>query len=256
MDYQALTFIRPDARFFIDTGQTADERIAFVLKILERSGNDPDSISAFMNGIHNSHDVAFAFIYGSAINSNLGLCDIEDVDVLIATQGDKKFVYEWDALRGAEIRYLRLSEIRDILRVEKRLFSTTFPREFNSLGGILANGLVVIKPSSDLERMVFNVRESFHKIYVKALSQMVENECIKRIKERSGFTKRNRPFSSHDERRYAFYGSDVRISLDEARSIIDESIKRKNIEPGKAPAIARSILKRIKPRNVLEIHRR
>jgi len=38
--------------------------------------------------------------------------------------------------------------------------------------------------------------------------------------------------------------------------MIDASIKRKNIQPGKAPEIARRILKRIKVRNVLEIHRR
>jgi capsule polysaccharide export protein KpsE/RkpR len=79
---------------------------------------------------------------------------------------------------------------------------------------------------------------------------MVENECIKWIKERSGFTKRNRPSSSHDERRYAFYGSDVRISLDEASSIINASLRRKNIQPGKASAIARRILKKMKVRKV------
>jgi len=41
-----------------------------------------------------------------------------------------------------------------------------------------------------------------------------------------------------------------RVALDEARSMIDESITRKNIQPGKAPAIAQKILERIKMRGM------
>ena len=57
-------------------------------------------------------------------------------------------------------------------------------------------------------------------------------------------------FLPNDKRRYSFYESDDRVTLDEARSMIDEFkfITRKNIQPGKAPAIARKILKGIKMR--------
>ena len=248
MDYQKLTFIRPDNRFFVDTGETAEERIAFVLRILEGFGNDPESIPEFMNRVCMSHDVVFAFIYGSAVNSSLALSEIEDVDILVVTQGDKKFIYEWDAPKGTEIRYLRLSEIIDFLKVEKRFFSSVFTKEYNSLGGIFVNGLIVIKGSRYLDAIVTEVRQNFHKIHIKALSQIVENDCRKRIEKKNRFTKTKKGYSSRDKRRYSFYGSEARVTLDEASSIIDESITRKNIQPGKAPAIARKILNRIKGR--------
>lgn len=248
LDYQKLPFIRPDNRFFVDTGETAEERIAFVLKILEGFGNDPENISEFINRVYASHNVAFAFIYGSAVNSKSALYEIEDIDILVVTQGDKKFVYEWTAPKGTEIRYLRLSEIRDFLKVEKRFFTSVFTQEYNALGGILVNGLVVIKGSGDLDSMVSDVRRNFSKIDIKALSQIVENDCRKRIEKKNRFAKTKRGFSSNDKRRYAFRGSKERLTLDEARSMIDESIKGKNIHPGKAPAIARKILKRIKTR--------
>ena len=248
LDYRKLTFIQPDNRFFVDAGQRAEERIAFVFRILEGFGNDPEGISEFMNRVYMSHDVVFAFIYGSAVNSNLALSKIEDIDILVVTQGDKKFVYEWDAPKGTEIRYLRLSEIIDFLKVEKRFFSSVFTKEYNSLGGIFVSGLVVIKGSRDLDAIVTEVRQNFHKIHIKALSQIVENDCRKRIEKNNKFTKTKRGFSSNDKKRYSFYGSEGRVTLDEARSMIDESIKRKNIQPGKAPAIARKILKRIKMR--------
>ena len=248
LDYRNLTFIQPDDRFFVDAGQRAEERIAFVLRILEGFGNDPENISEFMNRVYMCHDVVFAFIYGSVVNSNLALSKIEDVDILVVTQGDKKFVYEWDAPKGTEIRYLRLSEIRDFLKVGKRFFSSVFTKEYNSLGGIFVNGLVVIKGSRDLDGIVSDVRQNFHKLHIKALSQIVENDCRKRVEKNNKFTKTKRGFSSNDKKRYSFYGSEGRVTLDEARSMIDESIKRKNIQPGKAPAIARKILKRIKGR--------
>jgi len=251
LHYQKLTFIRPDNRFFDDAGQGAEERIAFVLRILEGFGNNPDNILEFINRVYMSHDVVFAFIYGSAVNSNLALSEIEDVDILVVTQGDKKFIYEWDAPKGTEIRYLRLSEIIDFLKVAtKRFFSSVFTKEYNSLAGIFANGLVVIKGSRELDAMVFDVRQNFHKIHIKALSQMVENDCRKRIEKENRFTKTKRGFSSNDKRRYSFYGSESRVTLDEARSMIDESITRKNIQTGKAPAIARKILKGIKGRGM------
>lgn len=246
MDYKKLTFIQPDNRFFIDAGQRAEERIAFVLRILEGFGNNPENISEFINRICMSHDVVFAFIYGSAVNSNLALSETEDIDILVVTQGDRKFVYEWDAPKGTEIRYLRLSEIIDFLKVEKRFFSSVFTKEYNSLGGIFANGLVVIKGSMDLDAIVTEVRHNFHKIHIKALSQIVENDCRKRIEKNNKFRKTKRGFSSNG--RYTFYGSEGRVTLDEARSMIDESIERKNIQPVKAPAIVQKILKEIKRR--------
>lgn len=248
--HQELTFIPPDYRYFVDTGERADERIASVLSTLEGSGNDPESISEFMNRVYMSHGVAFAFIYGSAVNSNLALSETEDIDILVVTQGDRKFVYEWDAPKGAEIRYLHLSEIRGFLRVEKRFFSSVFSKEYNSLGGILVSGLVVIKGSSELDEMVSDVRQNFPKIHIKALSQIVENDCRKMVEKSNKSIKSKEVFSSKDKRRYSFYGSERRVTLDEACSMIDESIKRKHIQPGKAPAIARKILRRIKKRGM------
>ena len=246
MDYQELTFIRPDNRFFVDAGQRAEERIAFVLRILEGFGNNPESISEFVKRVCMSHDVAFAFIYGSAVNSNSALSEIEDVDILVVTQGDKKFVYEWDAPKGTEIRYLRLSEIRDFLKVEKRFFSSVFIKEYNSLGGIFVNGLVVIKGSRELDAVVSEVRQNFHKIYIEALSQIVENDCRKRMEKNNRFMKTKRRISSNNERLYSFYGSEGRVTPEEARSMINESITRKNIQPGKSPVITRTILKGMK----------
>jgi hypothetical protein len=109
------------------------------------------------------------------------------------------------------------------------------------MGGIFANGLVTIKFSKELENVIHDVRRSFIKIHIKALSQIVENDCKKRTKKKH--------FSSHEKRRYAFYGSETLISLDEARLMIHASVNRKNIQPGKAPAIARRILKGMKARS-------
>ena len=189
-----------------------------------------------MNRVYKSHDVVFAFFYGSALNINLEIFEIEDVDVFVATR-NKKFVYEWDRPKGTEIRYLLVSELKNYLKVGRKLFLPVFTKEYNA-----------IKFSKELENTIRGVRQNFNKIHIKALSQIVENDCKKRIEKRH--------FSSHEKRRYCFYGSDSFVSLDEARLMIDESVKRKNIQPGKAPAIARNILKRIKTRNVLGIHRR
>jgi hypothetical protein len=240
-DYPKPAFIEPDYRFFVDTGQTAEETIDLVFKVLEKFDNDSQSIWEFVNRVYTSHDVAFAFFYGSALNFDLEISEIEDVDVFVATR-NKKFVYDWDRPKGTEIRYLLVSELKNYLKVEKRFFLPVFTKEYNAMGGIFANGLLTIKFSKELENTIRGVRQNFNKIHVKALSQIVENDCKKRVEKRH--------FSSHEKRRYSFYGSESLISLDEARLMIDESVKRKNIRPGKAPAIARRILKRMKVRGV------
>ncbi len=193
--------------------------------------------------VYKSHDVVFALIYGSAVNPNAPPSEIEDVDILISTR-NKKFLYHWDQPKGTEIRYLFVSEIENYLTVEKRFFLPVFSKEYNSLGGIFANGFLAIKFSKELENIIHGVRRNFQKIYVKALSQIVENDCKKRMEKRN--------FASNEKRQYSFYGSEHLISLDGARLMIDESIKRKNIQPGKAPAITRRILKRIKSRHEYE----
>jgi len=217
-DYPKPVFIEPDYRFFVDTGQTAEETIDFVLSLLKEFGNDSESISEFVKRVNKSHDVAFAFIYGSALNSNLEISEIEDVDVFVATR-NKKFVYDWDRPKGTEIRYLLLSELKNYLKVGKRFFLPAFNKEYNAMGGIFANGLLTIKFSKELENTIRGVRENFNKIHIKALSQVVENDCKKRVEKRY--------FSFHEKRRYSFYGSESLISLDEARLMIDESVKRK-----------------------------
>ena len=246
-DYPKLAFIEPDYRFFVDTGQTTEETIDLVFRVLGKFDNDSQSIWEFVNRVTKSQDVVFAFFYGSALNTNLEISEIEDVDVFIATR-NKKFVYDWDRPKGTEIRYHLVSELKNYLKVGKRFFLPVFTKEYNALGGIFANGLLTIKVSKELENIVHDVRQCFSKVHIKALSQIVENDCKKRIEKKH--------FSSHEKRRYSFYGSKSLISLDEVRLMIDESVKRKNIQPRKAPAIARRILKRIKTRNVLEVHRR
>ena len=245
LDFEHLIFLKPDYRYFINNGQKREETIDFVLKVLKAFGNDPESISEFMNRIYKNHDVVFAFIYGSAVNSNSALSEIEDVDILVASR-NKKFVYDWDQPKGTEIRYMLLSEIENYLTVQKRFFLHAFSKEYNALGGIFANGLLVIKLSKELENIIHGVRRNFSKIHVKALSQIVENDCKKRVETRH--------FSSHEKRRFAFYGSESRVSLDEARLMIDESVRRKNIQPGKASAIEQRILKRIKERSAYGAH--
>ncbi|MBW1703811.1 MAG: hypothetical protein JRJ86_01425 [Deltaproteobacteria bacterium] len=240
-DYPKPVFIEPDYRFFVDTGQTAEETIAFVLRLLKEFGNDSESIWEFVIRVNKSRDVAFAVIYGSALNINLGISEIEDVDVFVATR-NKKFVYDWDRPKGTEIRYLLVSEVKNYLKVGRKLLLPVFTKEYNAMGGIFVNGLLTIKFSKELENTIRGVRRNFNKINIKALSQIVENDCKKRIEKRH--------FSSHEKRRYSFYGSESLISLDEARLMIDESVKRKNIQPGKAPAITRRILKGMKARNV------
>lgn len=246
-DYPEPLFIKPDFRFFVDTGQTEEETIALVFRVLEKFDNDSQNIWKFVNRVYKSHDVVFAFFYGSALNINLEISEIEDVDVFVATR-NKKFVYDWDRPKGTEIRYLLFSELKNYLKVGKKLFFPVFTKEYNALGGIFANGLLTIKHSKELEKRIRDVRGNFNKINVKALSQIVENDCKKRAEKRH--------FSSREKKGYSFYGSERLISLDEARLMIDESVKRKNIQPEKAPAIARRILKRIKTGNVLEVNRR
>ena len=248
-DYPGPVFIEPDYRYFIKSGQTREETIDFVSKVLKEFGNDPECIFDFMYRVYNSQEVVFAFIYGSALNFNLDISEIEDVDVIVATR-NKKFVYAWDRPKGTEIRYMPLSELKSYLTLQKRFFLPVFSKEYNYLGGIFANGLLAIKFSKELENIIHGVRQNFQTIQVKALSQIVENDCKKRVAKSSRSAKTKRHVSSQEGRRYAFYGSEYLISFDEVRLMIDESIKRKNIQPGKAPAIARRILKRIKASNV------
>jgi hypothetical protein len=239
-DYPKLTYIEPDYRFFVDRGQTTEETIGFIVNVLENFGNDSQSIWEFVNRVTNSHDVVFAFFYGSVLNINLEISEIKDIDIFVATR-NKKFVYDWDRPKGTELRYLLVLELKNYLKVKKRFFLPTFNKSYNAMGGIFANGLLAIKLSKELETIIQGVRQNFNKIHLKALSQIVENDCKKRVGKRH--------YSSHEKRRYAFYGSKSLISLDEARLMIDESIKRKNIQPVKAKAVAQRILKRIKVRN-------
>ena len=240
-DYPKPTFIEPDYRFFVDTGQTAEETIEWVFSVLEKFDNDSQSIWEFVNRVTKSHDVVFAFFYGSALNIRLGISEIEDVDVFVATR-NKKFVYDWDRPKGTEIRYHLVSELKNYLKVGKRFFLPVFTKEYNAMGGIFANGLLTIKFSKELETTIRGVRQDFNKTHIKALSQIVENDCKKRIEKNH--------FSSHEKRRYSFYGSESLISLDEARLMIEESVKRKNIQSGKAPAIIKKIMKGMKERSV------
>ena len=113
-DYPKPAFIEPDHRFFVDTGQTAEETVDLVFGVLEKFDNDSQSIWDFVTRVYKSHDVAFAFFYGSALNINLEISEIEDIDFFVATR-NKKFVYDWDRLKGTEIRYHLVSELESYL---------------------------------------------------------------------------------------------------------------------------------------------
>ena len=239
-DSPKLTFIEPDYRFFVDRGKTAEEIIDFIFRVLEKFGNDSQGIWEFVNRVTKSRNVVFAFFYGSALNINLDISEIKDIDIFVATR-NKKFVYDWERPKGTEIRYHLVSELKNYLKVEKRFLFPVFTEEYKAMGGIFVNGLLTIKPSKELENTIRDVRQDFNKIHTKALSQIVENDCKKRIEKKH--------FSSHEKRRYAFYGDKTLISLEEARLMIHASVKRKNIQPRKAPAIERKILKGMKTRS-------
>ena len=152
--YERLKYFHPDYRFFVDDGQHAAAKIDFLVMVLKDFGNSSEGISAFVESVSSSKNVAFAFIFGSAVNSNMEVTEIEDVDFFVVTR-DRKFVYDWDQPKGVDTRYLRLSEMEEYLKVEKRFFSRAFSREFHVLGGIFSNGLVAVKSSRDLENILY-----------------------------------------------------------------------------------------------------
>ena len=96
--------------------------------------------------------------------------------------------------------------------------------------------------------MIRQARRAFYRIHIKALSQIVENDCRKRIEKGNEFMTGRGALSSHYKRHYTFYGSDRYITLDEARSVTDSFIKGSNIFDEKAPAIGKYILEGMKDR--------
>jgi hypothetical protein len=243
--YEQLVYFDPDYRFFVDDGKSAETKIDFLLKVIEDFGNDSEGISVFVESVSNSKDAAFAFIFGSAVNSNLGVSEIEDVDFFVVTR-DKKFVYDWDQPKGMDTRYLRLSEMEEYLKVEKIFFSRAFSKEYNVLGGIFSNGFVAIKSSKDLENILLNVRKNFPKVHIQALSQMVEYDCGKWLDKHSTGSDKKKPPDFQNKRRYSFPGNETLMTFDEAQLAIEEGIRRKNIQPKKVAQISRKIMKRIR----------
>jgi hypothetical protein len=218
--------------------------VNFLLKVIEDFGNDRKDISLFFKNVSDSTDAAFAFVFGSAVNS-AEVSKIEDVDFFVVTR-DKKFVYDWNQLKGMDTRYLRLSELEEYLKVEKRCFSRVFSKEYDVLGGIFSNGLVAVKSSKDLEKILSSIRKNFQKINIQALSQMVEYDCRKWLdKHRIGPSKK-RPSGFFKKKRYSFPGSETIMTSDEARNVIEGGIRRKNIQPRKGAQISRKIMKRIR----------
>ncbi|OEU44658.1 MAG: hypothetical protein BBJ60_09520 [Desulfobacterales bacterium S7086C20] len=242
--YEELIYFEPDYRFFVDDGQSAEAKVDFLLNVIEDFGNDSEGISVFFESVSNSKDASFAFIFGSAVNSNLGVSEIEDVDFFVVTR-DRKFVYDWDQPKGMDTRYLRLSELEECLKVEKRFFSRVFSKEYNVLGGIFSNGLVAIKSSKDLENILLNVRKNFPKIHIQALSQMVEYDCRKWLDKHSMGPHKKKPPGFPKKRRYSFPGNETLMTFDEAHLVIEEGIRRKNIQPKKGAQILRKIMERI-----------
>ena len=243
--YKRLVYFEPDYRFFVDDGHSAEAKVEFLLQVIQDFGNDSEDISLFFKKVSNSKDAAFAFIFGSAVNSNLGDSEIEDVDFLVVSR-DKKFVYDWDQPKGMDTRYLRLSELEEYLKVEKRFFSRVFSKEYNALGGIFSNGLVAIKSSEELENVLSNVRRYFPKIHIEALSQMVEYDCRKWLEKHGRGPDKYKPSGFPKKKKYSFLGNATIVTSDEARFVIEGGIRRKNIQPKKGAQISRKIMKRIR----------
>ncbi|MCP4666435.1 MAG: hypothetical protein GY849_08705 [Deltaproteobacteria bacterium] len=243
--YEQLLYCKPDYRFFVDDGQSAEEKVDFLLKALDDFGNDSEVISQFIESVSNSKDVAFAFIFGSAVNANPGVPEIEDVDFFVVTR-DRKFVYDWKQPKGMDTRYLRLSEMNEYLKIEKKFLSRVFGKEYDVLGGIFSNGLVAVKPSKDLEDILLHVRQNFPKIHIQALSKMVEYDCRKWLDQHHRRAVRKGPSGFAKNKRYPFPGNGTLMTLHEAQLVIQEGIKRKSIQPKKGAPITRKIMKRIK----------
>jgi hypothetical protein len=241
--YERLEYFHPDYRFFVDDGKSEKDSVDSLFKVLKEFGNDSKGISAFVERVSSSKEVVFAFIFGSAVNSNLGVSEIEDVDFFVVTRG-RKFVYDWDQPKGMDTRYLRLSEMEAYLKVGKRFFSRVFTREYHVLGGIFSNGLVAVKSSRELETILRHVRKNFPIIHMQALSQMVEYDCRKWLDKYSRDPDTKKPFDFTKHRRYFLSGNAIPMTYEEARFLIEEGIRRKNILPKKGAQILRKIMKR------------
>jgi len=118
--------------------------------------------------------------------------------------------------------------------------------EYGVLGGIFSNGLLALKFSKELENIVRDVRKNFGKTHLKLLTQVVEYDCKKRVDKPQKFATTNGTIPSQNEKKYAFHGDGHCLSFEEVRAVIKESISRKNIQPKRAQAITRKIMKRMK----------
>jgi hypothetical protein len=244
-NYDQIVYYQPDYRFFVDRGESREERVSFLVEVLEGFGNNREGISVFMERVFGSRDVAFAFVFGSVVNSNLRVSEIEDVDLFIVSH-DRKFIHDWDDLKGLDTRYLRLSEIETSLRLKKRFFHKVFNREYHALGSIFSNGLLVLKSSKVLENIVSQVRRDFSKIDICALSQMVEYDCGKWLDTHDMAAPKRDLANFPKSGSYRFVGNETLLTFDEARRIIEEGIRRKNIQLKKGGQISRKIMKRIR----------
>jgi len=249
LDDQKMVYVPGDSQYFVPCSESVHDSVSFFLKVMERLGNESARVQTFFHQVQTHPDVSFAICYGSALNTHLAVSDVEDVDILIVVKREK-VVYDWSRPRGAEVRCMKLAEIRDQLRYKRLSTRGSKHTAYHSLAGTFAGPLLVIKHSEELEAIIQRVRAVFHRTYRRTLSQMVEHECAKESIRMTGISDRRIQESKTRNQGYLFYGTDRRLSQKEAEHIIDQALRRRNIVADIGLEVKKDVLRGAKKRRV------
>jgi hypothetical protein len=123
-------------------------------------------------------------------------------------------------------------------------------REYNVLAGIFANGILSLRSSNEMARMVEKVRRELPNRCIPVLSQLVTYDCSKRLTSDTRFgTALNSPSDVKEKSHYRFPGNSRALSAEEARGLIYHSITAKNIQMRWAEPVASCILRGIRIRS-------
>ena len=249
LDDQKMVYVPGDSRYFVPCSESVHDSVSFLLKALERLGNESARVQTFFHQVQTHADVSFAICYGSVLNTYLAVSDVEDVDILIAVKGEK-VVYDWSQPRGAEVRCMKLAEIRDQLGYKRLSTRRSNHTAYHSLAGMFAGPFLVIKQSEELDGIIQRVRPVFHRTYRRTLSQIVEHECAKESIRMDGSSALGRHGSKPCKQGYLFYGTNKRMSRKEAEHIIDQALRRRNIVADIGLEVKKAVLRGAKKRRV------
>jgi hypothetical protein len=239
-----FTYIAPDPRYFRKSVKSAHEMTERILDIMNHFGHDKDSTRAFFLNLCESSRVVFALLYGSALSPRVAVSEIEDVDCLVVTQG-QRVAPEWKQPTGVEVHFLRLGELTEHLMPDKARRRDIYPKAYDALAGIFAGPLLVIKYSEHLDAIIRKVRGHLGRSFKRTLSQLVEYDCMKMADRRGVSPGRGVGKGLQSGGAYVFYGSERPFSLEEAGAIIEEAMRRRDILPHRRPTLKRAILKRM-----------